>query len=217
MNNTSIWKYLKEHEASGYADLRESLLSLYEATSDETTDIDPVRVLQNYCTTIKSIVERAPADSTHSLAICVIEPKDDPLCDESYVDVSLVNGEFVEDPDYTLKAWGGNGNDRTDAPPGYFNANWLGYYKRLGLGGTPWNDFIFSDLVIEESAAHLSIHDVIANALYEITFHGYTEERVKEFWEEMDERCKHAKAHPETLLEITDFEEYINDMIDEED
>jgi len=112
---------------------------------------------------------------------------------DSYINVSLINKNFVKEPPSGLKHWGGNDSDEHDCPEGYYNANWIGYYPSFGIG-RDWGGFINGEIVVDENASDLTELEILTEILWEITFYGFSCQVVEKFWDTIDERMEECKA-----------------------
>jgi hypothetical protein len=126
--------------------------------------------------------------------------KDNPdLNEDSYVDIRLVNPNYIEPPVGT-KAWGGKGDNQHDAPEGYYNVNWDNYNKYFGMGLIEWSKLIDSSITKPDN---ISWEKAIATFLFELTFYGWSWEEQKILIDELNEtRRKYEEAEKDGRLEI---------------
>jgi len=111
----------------------------------------------------------------------------DNIEDYKYINVSLLNSEYESEPPSNLAPWGGSSDNKNDCPEGYYNLNYKGYQKRYGISGQYWTEFVNMEIVNNDN---LDDSDLLAEILWELTFHGFTEKVSTEFWEEMGRRVK---------------------------
>lgn len=104
-----------------------------------------------------------------------------------YVDVSLLNPRYVA-PDFNLKPWSGSRGQKV--PPGHYNCNLSKYNRRLAFGTTSWSRLIDTPVINRTSYCN---EYVLGEILWELTFYGWTEKKVKKTWDVIDKRIKKAK------------------------
>jgi len=97
----------------------------------------------------------------------------DPFNHKKYADVCYLNPSYVE-PAEGLKPWGGSKGKKV--PKGYYDANNSKCSRTFGVGFTPWSKIIDTPIINE---ANYSLERVVAEILWEMTFYGWTEEKVK--------------------------------------
>ena len=108
---------------------------------------------------------RAKAYSMHWL----LKESIDPFDKKPYADVCFLNPKYVAPPKGT-KPWGGK-----NAPKGHYNCNLNKYNRTFAAGWTPWSKIIDTPIVNE---ANYPLEKVVAEILWEMTFYGWTEEKV---------------------------------------
>lgn len=99
------------------------------------------------------------------------------------VDVSLLNLNY-EKPKDGLEPWGCIGD--SEVPYGYYDANSIKHAKLLSIGNTPWVELSNMDIIVDESC-QLSNEEILANLLWEITFYGFDEKAIMEFFEDLNQ------------------------------
>jgi len=132
--------------------------------------------------TYESLNKQVQAEDKYDF---LLQEKEGDFGGEKYIHVSLINPKYVEDPDPSLRVWGGNSEDRNDCKEGSYNCNWVGYQKYFAPGPT-WNEFIESEIIIDKTCEHLTEVEVLAEILWEITFYGSTQEKVEEFFNALE-------------------------------
>ena len=101
----------------------------------------------------------------------LVQDNTDPFDKKPYVDVCFLNPKYVEPPKGT-KPWGGK-----NPPVGHYNCNLNKYNRTFAAGFTPWSKIIDTPIVNE---GNYSLNQLVAEILWEITFYGWTEEKVEE-------------------------------------
>lgn len=109
--------------------------------------------------------------------------------DESYYNVSFLNLKY-EEPPKNHKPWGGSNH-----PEGYYNCNLNKYNKFFAVIGSNWNQLINADVILDQSAIDTNItnEQLVAEILWEITFFGFTEKKVKKFVDDINKSAKKVK------------------------
>lgn len=107
------------------------------------------------------------------------------VCDESYNEVYLLNPRY-EEPPADLKCWGGK-----NPPKGYYNCNLKKYSKYWGFGDTPWAELVSSKVI---NNINLTIDELVAEIVWELTFHGYTEKQIHAFYGTLKTLVKEVKS-----------------------
>ena len=134
-------------------------------------------------------------------------PDDPSLNEPSYLDVVFVNLNYIAPPE-GAKAWGGDCKTKDDAPEGHYNCNWDNHNQYFGLGLTPWSEMI--DCTVEKPDT-ISWEEAIAIILWEMTFYGWTSEKMEEFREELNNRHnKYLEAKENGTLETVTLDELLN-------
>lgn len=101
---------------------------------------------------------------------------------EPYIDVSLMNPNFVETPK-DLEPYYSNDHS---VPKGHYNANSECFHPILGVTGSDWSSLIDATVWLEdEKVLQLAptLEHVVAHIVWEITFIGFTEEGCKKIWD----------------------------------
>jgi hypothetical protein len=70
--------------------------------------------------------------------------------------------------------------------------------ERWGLSFSPWKEWL-GMVVRKETLDTYSASRIVANCLYEMTFHGFTEETIKQEIQKLEDSIKESKEHPERL------------------
>lgn len=104
--------------------------------------------------------------------------------DKKWIDVSLFNEKY-EEPPADLKPYYGD-----NPPEGCYNANDNKYHKYFAVSG-PWNDWIDARVI---DKVGLDDVNLLAEICWELTFHGYTEIKQDEFWNDMKQQIEDYKA-----------------------
>lgn len=109
--------------------------------------------------------------------------------DESYYSVNLLNTKY-EEPPKNHAPWGG-----TNPPVGHYNINLSKYNKYFAVIGTPWNNLIDADVIVDSSAIDTNItnEQMIAEILWEITFYGFSEKKQIDFVKMLGKQVKKVK------------------------
>jgi len=121
----------------------------------------------------------------------LIQESVDPLDGQTYPDVCFLNHKYVA-PKKGLKPWGGGRG--TKIPKGHYNCNLNKHNRTFACGLTPWSEVIDTPIIIQ---ANFSLEKALAELLWELTFYGWTENKVantvKELGRRMDEAKKEIK------------------------
>lgn len=129
---------------------------------------------------------------------------------EKYIDICLLNLNF-EPFDESLKPWGGKSDDKNDAPDGYFNINYKNHSKYYSMSFMPWRIIVNLEVEIDDSICEhgISMDTLLAEALYELTFEGFTESSYLETKNEIKRRIDN-----ESEEEFLDADDVIKDIKD---
>ena len=76
-----------------------------------------------------------------------------------------------------------------------------GVDERWALSFCPWREWLGME-VCQETLERFSPSQIVANCLHEMTFFGFTEEKIKGHRDELDNRIKEAEEHPEKLIKF---------------
>jgi len=106
---------------------------------------------------------------------------------EEYIDVSMINLEYIEPP-VGAKPWGGEVGEVV--PEGYYNCNEEKYNKYFGFGLSPWSEIIDNPIFNE---TNLDDYEILAEILWELTFYGWTQKQQENFRSELDDRLEESK------------------------
>lgn len=104
-----------------------------------------------------------------------------------YFEVSLLNKRYVPPP-VGLKPWGG-GRGKS-VPEGYYNCNNTKYNKKFAFGSVKWSEIIDTPII---NNTDLSNDQLLGEILWELTFYGWTEAKIKKTWDTIGKRVKEAK------------------------
>jgi hypothetical protein len=114
----------------------------------------------------------------------------------TYFKASLINPEFTENPPQDLTPWGGSESDKSDCPAGYYNANYIGYHKYLGISGDIKNrrDIYHAQIEVcvelSEFFQNHGWHGIVAIIIWYLTFYGWTAGQSEEFFANLDKSNK---------------------------
>jgi hypothetical protein len=139
------------------------------------------------------------------------------LLDSSpFVDVCLLNKNF-EQPDESLKPWGGNSKDKDDAPDGCYNCNYHNHNKFTSISFMPWRVTVNLDFEVDESVGGLldTTEDLIAEYIYAISFDGFTETSYFELKNSLKQRLDDIDMGKEKLIDWEDAEKDIKDWAED--
>lgn len=104
-----------------------------------------------------------------------------------YIDVSLLNPRYVE-PAAGLKPWGGGPGQKI--PEGHYNCNAVKHNKHFAFGSVKWSEIIDTPVINDTDRSN---EQILGEILWELTFYGWTEKRVKKTWDVIGQRVKEAK------------------------
>ena len=76
-----------------------------------------------------------------------------------------------------------------------------GVDERWALSFCPWAEWLGME-VCQATLEAFSLSQIVANCLHEMTFFGFTEEKIKGQRDELDDRVKEAEEHPEKLIKF---------------
>lgn len=107
----------------------------------------------------------------------------DPISKERYIEVVFLNPNYVA-PAKGLKPWGGK-----RPPPGHYNCNADKHNEFFAAGWTPWSKIIDAEIMYK---GNFTLERLVAEILWEITFYGWTEKRVKNHVGEIKNRIEEA-------------------------
>ena len=105
-----------------------------------------------------------------------------------YAHVCFLNTKYVA-PKTGLKPWGGSTGKKM--PRGYYNCNANKHNKHFGCGFTPWSKLIDTPII---NAAGFSMERVVAEILWELTFYGWTESKMKRKVKEICGRIEESRS-----------------------
>jgi len=168
---------------SSAIDLDKVVKILY--TRDQCMDNPPTNLEETenmYLPVIDELLKLPPQPPDMTIRVRWTEHHHDPDLDEDpYLDVDLVNHNYVEPPK-DAKPWGGDSNDQFDAPDGYYNINWDNYNQYFGMSFTEWIKLIDSPIV---KADNITWEEAAATFLWEMTFYGWTWDDAKKVKDEI--------------------------------
>lgn len=127
---------------------------------------------------------------------------------QAYFDVAWLNPDFVEPPE-GLEPWGCKEGE--EPPEGHYDVNDEKYSKYLGMGMSPWEEFMESEVI---NKTPLTNAQAIAEILFEATFYGSTQEKIKEFRDELKRRADNIDDSG--LMNIEEFRKWIEELNDKE-
>lgn len=167
---------------------------------DELCQIDHVDARQAYVEAISEILTMKPAAKQSTLFVEL--RKADVLNEEDYINVNIINPDFVTEPDADIKLgllpWGGNDEDRADCPEGHYNVNWRGFQRYYALSGLNRSEIIEAPIEVSDEAYEYlerNFERIIAEIIYELTFYGYTEKSSTEFWDKLTAEADEIKEN----------------------
>lgn len=124
-----------------------------------------------------------------------------------YINVCLYNPTYVK-PDPSLKPHGRIKKEKV--PTGHYDCNADKHNKFFAVGFTSWNNIIDSEIII---SIKISLEKAIAELLWELTFYGWTNKKVKENIKKLEysleESLKEIGGKTYTVAEL---DEFMNDM-----
>jgi hypothetical protein len=139
------------------------------------------QTIETYTAVTKELLGKPRIKSYH-MPINVAEVKD--LIDrKKYIDVCFLNPKYVKPPK-GAKPWGGK-----NPPEGHYNLNLSKYNKWFSIGWIPWSKIIDTPIVNETK---YPVEVVVAEILWELTFYGWTEEKVQRQGDKLEEAFKKA-------------------------
>jgi hypothetical protein len=191
MKITSLHSYLVSHKNTNFSEILGILASMHDkfyCSCDKWTQ----ELYKQYVDFFNEVLEYSPSDVKEMIIVDLNTRTGEP-----FIDINMNNPDFVELPDYSLSPWGGNDDDKTDCPLGYYNVNWKGYIKRYGLGATPFENLVFNDIEVTEQALEFlsgNIHSIMAEVVYELTVYGFTKEDRQSLFDMLHARLKQVKT-----------------------
>ena len=142
------------------------------------------RTIDSYTRVVNELMQK-PKARKYSMSIFVQESTDF-FDKKKYADVCFLNPKYIAPPK-GLKPWGGK-----NPPKGYYNVNDNKYSRIFATGWTPWSKIIDTPVIND---AGYPLEKLLAEILWELTFYGWTEKKVKVHVKEISEKIK--KAHKE--------------------
>lgn len=86
--------------------------------------------------------------------------------------------------------------------------------ERFALDFTKWEELLPLE-IDEDSMKNFSEEKIISHLLWNITFYGFYQEQIKEKLDEIMDRSKEAKEHPEKLIPFEEVKENLLKKIEE--
>lgn len=146
------------------------------------------QTMDMYWKVAKELMEK-PFTRKYSMPI-LVRWSEDWYDHHKYPDVCFLNPRYVAPPK-GYKPWGGTKN----MPPKHYNCNANKYNKTFAMGFTSWSKLIDTPIVNEGG---FSNEQLLAEILWELTFYGWTEDKVnlkvKEIEGSLDQAMKEIKA-----------------------
>jgi hypothetical protein len=170
------------------ADLDKVYALIHKQDSGNAAECDRPSLAQcqfNYSRVVKELMGK-PRVKAYSMPI-MVETRIDPFDKKPFIDVFLLNTRYVEPPK-GAKPWGGFRGMKV--PKGKYNCNANKYSRCFSLMGVPWSKIIDTEVRIETKC---TIEKALARLLWELTFDGWTEEKVKENIAFVMDRIKEAE------------------------
>lgn len=127
---------------------------------------------------------------------------------QTYFDVAWLNPDFVEPPE-GLEPWGCKEGE--EPPEGHYDINDEKYSKYLGMGMSPWEEFMESTVINETG---LTDAQAVAEILFEATFYGSTQEKIKEFRDELKRRADNIEDS--VPMNMEEFRKWIDELTEKE-
>lgn len=211
----SLYEYLFNIKDTGFEQVLKEIKKLHGESVEELNDklknvvsylpmdAEEVEVLNsNYLSYIHEVISSNKPDEVKTLVVKKTVTSEHGFYpvggEEEYIDILIKNEKFVESPpNDTLKPWGGEHDKKDDCPEGHYNLNWEGYNEYFGTGWLDHEKIWHGPIEVDDNAWEMlneSIHEVMANVLYELTFYGYTTKVRNEFAEDMDRRLEDVKS-----------------------
>ncbi len=126
----------------------------------------------NYSRVVKELMSK-PRTKAYSMKIHLRVVKDI-MSKEDFIDVCLLNPKYVKPPK-GAKPWGGRRGMKV--PKGKYNVNLNKHNLHFSLMGIRWSKLIDTPIT---NKAGCSNEEAVARILWELTFDGWTEEKVAE-------------------------------------
>ena len=175
-------------EALMASDLFKVYALIYERDGGNAAECDRPSLAQcefNYSRVVKELFGN-PRVKAYPMPI-LVQTVIDPFDKKPYIDVCLLNTRY-QAPPKGAKPWGGSRGQKV--PKGKYNCNANKYSRCFSLMGVPWSKIIDTEIRFEVKC---SIEEALARLLWELTFDGWTEEKVKENTAFIIERIKEAE------------------------
>jgi hypothetical protein len=127
--------------------------------------------------------------------------------DGRYINVCLYNPDYVE-PNPSLKPYGRIKNEKV--PAGHYDCNADKYNEFFAAGFTSWNNVIDSEII---NVIGISLEKSIAELLWELTFWGWTNKKVKENIKDLEGRLEESIENMESGKSKTYTIEDLNKLL----
>jgi len=144
--------------------------------------------LEGYECVFLSLKSMKPVGSKDNMKICIvlIDPKDEWEGEERYIDI-----------------YGSDGITAND-----YHADRL---ERFALEMRAWNEWLGME-VNEDSLKEFSEIEIACHCLYEMTFMGFTEEKIQEFKKELDRRVEEIDNGTAKLIPMEEVMAHIDEL-----
>lgn len=164
----------------------------------EKDAVDLTAIKESYSSVINEIMQIEECESAFPFYLSFVEANENSHKD--YIDVSILNNKYVKPFPVSLRPWGGNNDEENDAPEGHYNVNWDGYHRTFGLGFGEWGKSIFGPVFVEDERVFALSNNpvkIVAEILYELTFHGLTQNAQALRLQELERRVADIKSGEE--------------------
>jgi hypothetical protein len=136
-----------------------------------------------YQPVVKELLHK-PKTKAYSLS-WLVEECQNPGEKIKYIGVCFLNPKYVA-PAKGLKPWGGK-----NPPKGHYNCNLNKHNRTFATGWTPWSKIIDTPIII--TAPKCSREQAVAEILWEMTFYGWSEEKVNTQVSVINDKIKKAE------------------------
>jgi hypothetical protein len=127
--------------------------------------------------------------------------------DGKYISVCLYNPHYVK-PDSSLKPYGRMKKEKI--PKGHYDCNADKHQEFFAAGFTSWNNVIDSEVII---SIKISRERAIAELLWELTFYGWTNKKVKENCKKLQDSLEESLKNMESGKSKSYTAEDLNKLI----
>jgi hypothetical protein len=205
----SYYDYLKEEEKNNFENLIQELAQKNIAYSQDFISKDDKEYYQSYLSSgldiyspfLKDILNEKKIENNNNLILTLVNED---------VYVHILNKNFVEEPDYSKKMWGGNFEDKNDCPEGHININWDGYQKYYAVGWKDFQNIIFNEILIEDDCwekIDRNIHKAMAEVTFELTFYGIESKERKMFDDKINDSLQDIKLNKLKTYDFNDIKQ----------